>query len=127
MFIKASSFHKKENYLINTLNLICMPLKSILSDLCSLVRLTTGVDPTSRLIPTTGMIPQKALKNMPQLHKRDQKPIKILGLTFTPEVFNMWDYNAPEILQKITKLLEIWSKRKLTLQGRITIIKSLAI
>ena len=39
----------------------------------------------------------------------------------------MWDYNAPEIFQKITKLLEIWSKRKLTLQGRITIIKSLAI
>ena len=57
----------------------------------------------------------------------DQKPIKILGVTFTPEVFNMWDYNAPEIFQKITKLLEIWSKRKLTLQGRITIIKSLAI
>ena len=39
----------------------------------------------------------------------------------------MWDYNAPEIFQKITKLLEIWSKRKLTLQCRITIIKSLAI
>ena len=39
----------------------------------------------------------------------------------------MWDYNAPEIFQKITKLLEIWSKRKLTFQGRITIIKSLAI
>ena len=57
----------------------------------------------------------------------DQKPIKILGVTFTPEVFNMWDYNAPEIFQRITKLLEIWSKRKLTLQGRITTIKSLAI
>ena len=27
----------------------------------------------------------------------DQKPIKILGVTFTPEVFNMWDYNSPEI------------------------------
>ena len=30
----------------------------------------------------------------------DQKPIKILEVTFTPEVFNMWDYNAPEIFQK---------------------------
>lgn len=57
----------------------------------------------------------------------DQKPIKILGVTFTPEVYNMWDYNAPNIQQKVNRLLEVWSKRKLTLQGRITVIKTLAV
>ena len=75
----------------------------------------------------------RSFKSNENIHKKEGgsyyvvSHIKILGVTFTPEVFNMWDYNAPEIFQKITKLLEIWSKRKLTLQGRLTIIKSLAI
>ena len=54
-------------------------------------------------------------------------PIKILGVTFSPLVFNIWDLNSQEILLKIKKLLNHWSKRKLTLLGRITIIKSLAV
>lgn len=57
----------------------------------------------------------------------DQKPIKILGVTFTPEVFDVWQHNAPEILQKVENILAVWSKRKLTLQGKITIIKSVAL
>lgn len=57
----------------------------------------------------------------------DQKPIKILGVTFTPEVFDIWEHNGPDILQKVEKILTSWSKRKLTLQGKITIIKSLAL
>ena len=51
-----------------------------------------------------------------------QDPLKILGVTFSPLVFNIWDLNSQEILLKIKKLLNHWSKRKLTLLGRITII-----
>lgn len=56
-----------------------------------------------------------------------QGPFKILGVTFTVEVYNIWDANTNEIYQKIENLCKQWSKRKLTLLGRITIIKSLAL
>ena len=57
----------------------------------------------------------------------EQKPIKILGVTFAPEVFDVWQHNAPDILQKMENILAIWSKQKVTLQGKITIIKSIAL
>ena len=57
----------------------------------------------------------------------DQGPVKILGVTFTPEVFNIWDQNSTEILKKVENTLKNWSKRKITLLGKITVIKSIAI
>ena len=56
-----------------------------------------------------------------------QEPLKILGVTFSPLVFNIWDLNVNEILRKVKHLLNQWTKRKISLSGRITIIKSLAI
>lgn len=55
-----------------------------------------------------------------------QGPFKILGVTFTTEVYNIWDVNTNEIFAKIENLCKQWAKRKLTLLGRITVIKSLA-
>ena len=52
---------------------------------------------------------------------------KILGVTFTTEVFDSWDVNVPTIINKVESLLKQWSKRRLTLFGRITVIKSLAL
>ena len=52
---------------------------------------------------------------------------KILGVTFTTEVFDIWDVNVPTIINKVESLLKQWSKRRLTLFGRITVIKSLAL
>ena len=62
-------------------------------------------------------------------HKLDwsQGQFKILGVNFSSEVYNIWDLNAREIYAKIENLCQQWSKRKLTLLGRITVIKSLAI
>ena len=56
-----------------------------------------------------------------------QGPFKILGVTFTTEVFDIWNVNSNEVLIKIENLCKKWAKRKLTIPGRITIIKSLAI
>ena len=56
-----------------------------------------------------------------------QEPLKILGVTFSPLVFNIWDLNSVEILSKVKNILNQWSKRKLSLFGRVTIIKSLAV
>ena len=56
-----------------------------------------------------------------------QDPFKVLGVTFTTEVFDIWDINSNEIITKIENLCKQWAKRKLTLIGRITIIKSLAL
>ena len=56
-----------------------------------------------------------------------QCPFKILGVTFTTEVFDIWNVNSNEVLIKIENLCKKWAKRKLTIPGRITIIKSLAI
>ena len=55
----------------------------------------------------------------------EQKPLKILGVTFTADVSNVWEYNAEDIINKINKLINNWSKRKLTLPGTIIFIKSL--
>ena len=55
----------------------------------------------------------------------EQKPIKILGVVFTAEVFDIWDQNSDIILEKINSMIKTWSRRKLTLIGRVTIIKSL--
>ena len=42
-------------------------------------------------------------------------------------MFDIWDMNAPTTINKVESLLKQWSKRRLALFGRITIIKSLAI
>ena len=70
-----------------------------------------------------------SLRQMCKNYKLDwtQGPFKILGVTFTTEVFNIWDVNANEIVAKVENLCKQWSKRKLTLFGRITVIKSLAL
>ena len=57
----------------------------------------------------------------------EQGPIKILGVTFSQEVFNIWDINSQDTIAKIEKIIKIWSQRKLTLPGRITVIKSIAL
>ena len=56
-----------------------------------------------------------------------QGPAKILRVTFTTNFYDIWDFNSIEILNKVKAMLKQWSKRKLTLFGRITIIKSLAL
>ena len=56
-----------------------------------------------------------------------QGPFKILGVTFSTEIYNIWDLNSIDIIKKVECVCKQWSKRKLTLIGRITIIKSLAL
>ena len=53
------------------------------------------------------------------------KTLKILGVIFTPEVFDIWDYNSDIIVKKFNGMIKVWSKRKLTLIGRVTVMKSL--
>ena len=56
-----------------------------------------------------------------------QGPFKILGVNFSSEVFDVWDLNTIEVLNKMENLVAHWSKRKLTLLGRIAVIKSLVL
>ena len=55
----------------------------------------------------------------------EQKPLKILGVIFSPLVFDIWEYNLDDVMKKVKNMINIWSKRKLTLIGRVTVIKSL--
>ena len=56
-----------------------------------------------------------------------QEPLKALGVVFSPLVFNIWDLNSQDVLLKVKNILNQWSRRKFTLIGRITVIKSLAL
>ena len=49
-------------------------------------------------------------------HRLDlsQGPFKILGVTFTTEVFDIWKVNSNEVLTKVENLCKQWAKRKLT-------------
>lgn len=49
----------------------------------------------------------------------NQEPSKILGMTFTPEVFDIWDQNATGVLKKVENIIKTWSRRKITLPGKI--------
>ena len=51
----------------------------------------------------------------------------MLGVTFSTEIYNIWDVNYNDIIKKVHGVCKQCSKRKLTLMGRITIIKSLAL
>ena len=53
----------------------------------------------------------------------DQRPIKILGVVFTPEVFAIWYLNYEIVINKVEKMPSIWSKRKLTLPGKVIVIR----
>ena len=55
----------------------------------------------------------------------EQKPLKILGVTFTGEVVDIWNHNLDETMHKVNALINVWSKRRLTIPGKITVIKSL--
>ena len=64
-----------------------------------------------------------------QRYKLDwtQGPFKILGVVFTTEVFDIWDMNTNSVLNKVENITKQWSRRKLTLFGRVTVLKSLAL
>ena len=51
----------------------------------------------------------------------------ILGVTLSASLYNLWDLNGIIKLKQIKLLLRTWKWRKLTLQGKITIIKTLAL
>ena len=57
----------------------------------------------------------------------DTGTFKILGVTFTTEVFDIWDVNTAPYINKAKNLIQQWSKHKLTFFGRITVIKSLVL
>ena len=54
-------------------------------------------------------------------------PIKYLGFYIAPDMDKARTLNWENKLTKLQKLLDNWRKRKLTLFGRITIVKSLAL
>ena len=41
--------------------------------------------------------------------------MKILGITLTTNVYDIWDFNSVEVLNKVNSMLKQCSKRKLTL------------
>ena len=53
--------------------------------------------------------------------------MKILRVTFTTNVYDIWDFNSIDVLNKVKSILTNWSKRKLTLFGCVNIIKSLVL
>ena len=74
-----------------------------------------------------------ALSNSPTRLCRDfildwnQGSFKVLGVNFSCNVNDIWDLNYHEVLNKVENICKQWTKRKLSLIGRITIIKSLAL
>ena len=64
------------------------------------------------------------IKTQPAL-RWTSEPIKILGITLTPDITKVVQTNIKPLLEKVKNLIQIWSQRKLTLFGKVTVIKSL--
>ena len=57
----------------------------------------------------------------------EQEPFKMLGVKFSANINEIWNINMQDIMNKITYILNQWSRRKLTIIGKITIVKSLVL
>ena len=57
----------------------------------------------------------------------NNKHFTVLGLIFSTTLCNMFSLNFESKLKEIDKLLETWSKRNLTIFGRITVVKTLVL
>ncbi len=53
--------------------------------------------------------------------------LNILGINFTASLYNICELNYSEKIKQMKSLFRTWGKRKLTLLGRIAVVKSLAI
>ena len=52
---------------------------------------------------------------------------EVLGIIFNPTLHDPWVINTRKRLEHINRLLGSWKKRHLTLIGKITVIKTLAL
>ena len=59
--------------------------------------------------------------------KWPNEPIKALGVYYSCDLALLREKNCVENLDKIKKLLNLWSNRGLSLYGKVTVIKSLVI
>ena len=57
--------------------------------------------------------------------KLTKEPLKILGISITPNFAEVVDKNINPVIEKMCNVIKIWGQRKLTLFGKIMIIKSL--
>lgn len=57
-------------------------------------------------------------------HKGD---FEILGITLNPSLKDLWVINTRKRIETINRMLANWRRRKLTLIGKITVIKTLAV
>ena len=57
----------------------------------------------------------------------DVTEFTILGVNFVVEIERIWHVNMDKKIQEIQRLLTRWKRRDLTILGKITVIKSLAI
>ena len=64
------------------------------------------------------------IESQPML-KWTKDQVKILGINLTTELPEVVQANIYPALEKIQNIIKIWSMRKLTLFGKITVIKSL--
>lgn len=64
------------------------------------------------------------LQTYPEL-KWTNEQIQILGIIVTTNLTKLNELNFDPIITKMNNIIKIWSRRKLTLMGKVTIIKSL--
>jgi hypothetical protein len=53
--------------------------------------------------------------------------VKLLGVTFTPDLKNMFELNFIPKFEKLKSVLRIWAMRDMTPMGKITIVKTLGL
>ena len=64
---------------------------------------------------------------LPENLKFNRNPIKVLGVYLSEDLQKAYNANLSEKMENIKSLLNTWKQRKLTLQGKVLIIKSLAV
>ena len=64
---------------------------------------------------------------LPDNLKLNRNPIKVLGVYLSEDLQTAYKANLSEKLENIKSLLNTWKERKLTLQGKVLIIKCLAV
>ena len=86
--------------------------------------LKVNVDKTE-LFPMGAIRDQKEATYTDRNVKWSPEGVKVLGITITYDKRKLIDLNYEPIVSKMENIIKIWSWRKLSLFGKVTIIKSL--
>ena len=108
------------------LNPLCAPLLKILYTFANISGLKVNVEKTNAMwIGSKKNSVDKLCKEIKVNWVDNKGSFKALGVAFSTDLDSMVSLNYNNAIESLRKQIAMWSKRNLTVLGRVTVVKSL--